>query len=450
MKEKSFELRFEEWRNKQTKAAFLKSVEEYDEFIYEKMKKKDWVSNGFKERTISMVWGTVTFRRRTFKKGKAFRVPVDEHFGFEKSQRVSMELLIKIAKLAIDETYSAVCRTIWELYHVDISIWTVYHAIDLVAGILEKREQYRYLEELEIKKICPKIIFIEGDGVMFRTNHSKILRQYWADYAHFVVHTGVVETTKDRFECENKLEFFGSDLKVIRQQVIQHILNTMEITPETIFVTNSDGGKGYSAKAFKDMVSELSVSRYQRHEHFWDRYHVREKVEYKTRAMPEVGEAIMQAIYAHDKEKLNVALDTMESKITARIFDYEDEEEQAQGDFQKFKNKLLYNFKYLETPEHRGLSPRGIGVIESNHRKITFRAKFRGMHWSKKHLVAIAQLTILKGAKLLDDLFYGDWQAIYEQYEPVDSDYRQWFKRVQEEYEPPQGILWGNFDILEC
>lgn len=78
-----------------------------------------------------------------------------------------------------------------------------------------------------------------------------------------------------------------------------------------------------------------------------------------------------KAIKNRDKSGLKTVLDTAESFIES------DEKLEA---FQRFSRQLMKNFKFTDKPESFGLSSNGIGIMESQHRKITYRMKNRGMY----------------------------------------------------------------------
>ena len=52
--------------------------------------------------------------------------------------------------------------------------------------------------------------------------------------------------------------------------------------------------------------------------------------------------------------------------------------------------------------------------MESQHRKVTYRMKHRGMYWSIKGACAMAKMILLERIDQLDDLFFGDWRRQYQ------------------------------------
>ena len=58
-------------------------------------------------------------------------------------------------------------------------------------------------------------------------------------------------------------------------ELLDYLYNHYEITDETILITNSDNGKGYTSKVFQEIKKALGIKI---HEHFWDAYHLNEKI----------------------------------------------------------------------------------------------------------------------------------------------------------------------------
>ncbi|HEM6147129.1 TPA: ISLre2 family transposase, partial [Streptococcus suis] len=77
-----------------------------------------------------------------------------------------------------------------------------------------------------------------------------------------------------------------------------------------------------------------------------------------------------KAIQTHKKPLLITVLDTVESLI---------ETEEQYETYYSFRQKMIRNFKDTKPAKLRNLSHKGVGVMESQHRKITYRMKHRGM-----------------------------------------------------------------------
>ena len=230
------------------------------------------------------------------------------------------------------------------------------------------------------------------------------------DLSHFVIHTGSKKVGSNRFELQGKKEFISLDNRLTRDQVLDYLYNHFDIKEETILITNSDGGHGYTPYIFKEIAKALKVKR---HEHFWDAYHVNQKLKLAFRPYAEeLLDLAFQAIKQHDKEKLRTVLDTTEGLLST-----EEEEEE----FEHFKNKLLQNFQYTKPANLRGLSSSGIGVMESQHRKVTYRMKKRGMYWTVLGAQTMSQMIILNYEDGLRELFFGCWREEYEEMMELDD-----------------------------
>lgn len=54
--------------------------------------------------------------------------------------------------------------------------------------------------------------------------------------------------------------------------------------------------------------------------------------------------------------------------------------------------------------------------MESQHRKITYRMKRRGMYWSLSGANTMAKMIILERSEQFRDLFFGSWRKDFECY----------------------------------
>ena len=101
------------------------------------------------------------------------------------------------------------------------------------------------------------------------------------DLSHFVVHTGSKQISPNRFELENKKEIIRLDNRSARRELLDLLENEYEITNETVLVTNSDCGKGYTPHVFTEIAKSFNVKR---HEHFWDDYHLNKEIKEFTKS----------------------------------------------------------------------------------------------------------------------------------------------------------------------
>ena len=416
---------------------FLNWIKSYDDSQVPIMKRRGYTCIHSMERTVAFTFGEFTFRRRRWKKGDNWIIPVDDKLGLERNTRYSREFMYQIAKLSTMMSYGKVIQVIEMTYNIVITKPTVVKAVKLCADLLRKQESYQSYQESNELKEKVDVIYVEGDGVMVKSS-DKNLNNRRIDLSHFVVHTGSKKIGSKRFELQNKKEFISPKNRLVREQVIDYLTNTFEISKETIFVTNSDGGHGYTPYVFKEMAKILRVSR---HEHFWDEYHLNHSLKSFFNSYPsELLEKAFQAIQRHDKSLLRSVLDTTEALI-------ETQEEIEQ--FYKFKRRLLQNFQYTKPAELRGLSHSGIGIMESQHRKITYRMKRGGKYWTEKGAEAMSKMILLADKDKLRELLLGSWIVDYDQIQEQrglsGGEVRRLESQKTSQYMPTGKITWKKF-----
>ena len=389
--------------------AFLKRLKAYDEKMIPVMKARGYKCVQFSERTVAFVSvGEITFKRRRWKKGNHWRIPVDEALQLPKHLRYSEEMMQVIAKSALILPYEKAAAYLRETYDISISRSMVEKAVKWCAKLLKEREDYRFYKEQNHQKQTVPVIYVEGDGVFVKskqgTNQGRGI-----ELSHFVIHTGAYQKSKTRTVLQNKHEIINLDNRIAREQVIDYIYNTYQITDETILVTNSDGGRGYTPYVFKEMAKALKIKR---HEHFWDAYHIKQTL--KTTLAPydnTLLEEALKAIKNHKKRQLKIVFDTAESL---------EKDDSKRDNLQKVNQTFFKNFHYTRPATFRGLTHQGIGVMESQHRKVTYRTKRRGMYWTLDGISTISSLILLADENKLEDFFKGEWRKEYEKIKALD------------------------------
>jgi hypothetical protein len=392
---------------------FLKMIEKLDDELMPQMKLQGWKYRKRAEKTVTFSLGVVTYRRRSYSKDGVWRYPVDEELGIVKYGRYSPELLYQIA----DYATSMPLRQVSAKFEVSAQLYigksTVHSTTNKVSKLFDDREEYRYFEENEmIDKIKARAVYIEGDGVMLKTQEKERV-----DMAHFLVHTGSERISGNRYQLKDKAEVISSQHAVALDQLEDLLTNRYDITSDTVLITNSDMGKGYTPYIFKEIASLFQC----RHEHFWDAQHLNMKIKERFRKLPyELEQRLFSAIQLHSKKSTRVILDTAESLIN--------NEEELEL-FNKFKTKLLQNFQYTKPAELRGFSHRGIGVMETQHRKLTYRMKRRGMYWSEKGANTMSKMILAVYNDSLRELFFGAWREKYAYYQKIDIPVGEFFRQ---------------------
>lgn len=407
----NFEHEFAE-RQKQSKIElFLEEIKDYDERHVAKMKDKGYIFKGYVEKTVSFIFGTVTFKRRRWCKNGKNYYPVDEYLGLKKRQRVSEAVLYEIVTDLPLMTFRGATE-VMNQRDIEISTWVVVQARKFATRLLKERYDYRFYKEEKkaSDKIQTDILHVEADGLRISTCCKKEERKM-TDFSHFVVHTG-----KKEGKIQNFKEFYSIKSVHAKEQVVDYIYNNFDISEDTILYSRSDGGVGYTSHIFKEFCCDIGIKK-QNHYHFWDRWHIFKYIADNTRGFPkEIQELLIKAVKTQDRSKLHLALDTMESLVVLST-------EKQELDFLNFKKRMLYNFKYTSTAMQRGLPYKDIPVIEANHKKVTQRMKHRGMYWSIEGALTMIHIIIMKKKNTLKDLFYGEWRKEYEKFKEYDTIY---------------------------
>ncbi|MGM0208417.1 hypothetical protein IGI96_002937 [Enterococcus sp. DIV0421] len=359
------------------------------------------------QRTVIFTFGEITFSRKCYRKNHEYRYPVDEVLGLPKYTRFSMELLLQVAELATKMPYREVVRTFRLLKGIYITKDTVSKAVQIAGQYYQEKEEYRLLEEKETtKKEKVPVLYIEGDGITIKTNRKEEQRM---DVAHFLIHKGCKEEYHGRNQLIDKHEIVSVSNKKAREEVVDYIYNHYELGEETVVITNSDMGKGYTPYVFKEIAGYFGA----KHIHFWDRYHLHEKVkEFFKRYDPALYQRFFHALIIHSKKEARLVLETIDSMI-------EGEEEQLR--FDMFSRKILRDFHYTKLPNQYGFSGKGIGVMESQQSKIANRMKKRGMYWSIQGGETMSKMIIDVKQGQLRELFFGKWREEYLQIEQLEA-----------------------------
>ena len=391
--------------DRQRENEFLKRVRDYDEQIAPTMRQHGFKRVDNSERTVLFTFGEMTFSRNRWRKGEETRYPVDEWLGLKKYMRYSPELIYHMARHASVLSYREVCRTIQIAYRLEVTKDAVLKAVRTAGRLFSEKERYRfYLEGEQPQKIQADKIYLEGDGVMVKTSSAGDERHN-TDIAHFLIHTGAKKIGNNRYILQNKHEIIHTSYDKAREELLDYLYNHFEITDKTILISNSDNGKGYTKRTFLEIKKSLGIKH---HEHFWDAYHLNEQVKAFLKPYPaSLTDLAFKAIQTHQKSLLETVLDTIESLL-------QNEEEYER--FVAFRKKLFRSFKDTKPPKLRGLSSRGIGVMESQHRKVTYRMKHRGMYWSIEGACTMAKMILLERIDQLEELFFGDWRKFYQLY----------------------------------
>lgn len=425
-KEKEVELGFQ----KENLQRFYRELEAKEKSLHMQMIGLGWKYIRTNKRTVIFTFGEATINRRCYQKGGENRYPIDEYLGLQKYSRYSLGLLHEIAYLATTMSYRKVVEIMEKVKGIYITPTTVVQAVKLAGQLYQERDDYEeYQEKAKSKRSVP-VLYIEGDGVMIKVKKGKQTRK---DLSHFVIHEGVEEEYKNRRKLKNKHEILSKNNKDARDKLLTYLDEHYEITPETLIVTNSDMGHGYTPYIFKEIAKVFGA----RHEHFWDAYHLREEINrfFLHEEDKMLQDRLYDSIYEHDKKETVLILDTIESTL---------ESDTVIEQFQQFSKRLLTKYQHTNPARNRGIQVDTLGVIETQHTKITSRMKNRKMYWSIDGAETMARMIIDEGEGSLESLFFGEWRQIYQEIQKDTTTVSDYLKKIEQPPTIPTAKIWHS------
>ena len=343
------------------------------------------------ERSVQFLFGVLTYTRKSVERNGHIIYPIDELLGLERYDRYSLRTKYALAELSMVTSYRKASELIEVVGNVQASKDTVMKVVHEYGK--KYKEHELYLEEYGTEgERTVNYLYIEGDGVFVGGNDGKN-----KELAHFIVHEGV-ETNGQRKKTKNLKQFVGLGHKKTLDHVENYLYRTYDLK-NTIIVTNSDGGKGYSQKTFKSLLPVVKG-----HEHFLDRYHITLKLEQRV-FVPELIPAFQKAINNYSTKDLQCALDMLEAHA---------ETKEQETHVKKLRAYLRRNWKIIKPYHIRGLpeEKQGIGIMESLHRILTYRMKKNSKYWGRG-LEAMAWLLTTKRNGTLKEIFLEKWKEAF-------------------------------------
>ena len=344
--------------------------------VKEKKQSEGWRVKREDCKTIQFMFGPVCYRRTLMVDPQGENhYPLDEWLGIRKHQRQSPLVEVKVAEMASEATYRETARVLKDWTAVHISHQTVGNIVKQV-GAAQAREDENMVTELEEAAALPEgkhvdYLYAEADGVFIRGTEKK----KGIEVSHGVVYEGW-DTNGKRVSLQHPKAVMTTQPTSDFWKEVQAITASHYSLEKTQVVTNSDGGKGYTAEKFQEAFSQSAYPVFNQ----LDSYHVFQALNRALGAQKsEYKEGLRKALKGHDKEDFRLWLDTYESTL---------EEPKKIEKVKEFRTYILKNWdrifdwrdKVKNTPE----GARSLGAMESNQRHISFRMKKRGMHWSRE------------------------------------------------------------------
>src|SRR5690625_25959 len=347
-----------------------------DKVVKQEKQTEHWTVERCDEKSLQFTFGHVRYRRTLMydQEGQA-HYPLDRWLGFRKHQRYSPLVEIKVAELASESTYRESSRILKEWTAVDISHTTVGTIVKRVGEAQAQADQDMVLDlnhaaKLPVGQKKVDYLYTEADGVYVRDLKKK---------KHIEVSDGIMyegwHKNGDRISLKQpKLILTTKPIDQFWREI--QALSACEYNlKQTQIVSNSDGDSKYSYERFKEAYSQSERPLI----HQLDAYHIQQSINrtfgYRKSKWKR---KVRRALKDHDKDQLTVILDTYESQL---------EDEAHIEKLNEFKGYIFNHWDYIPDwrtrIKHSPSDARGLGAMESNQRRITFRMKKRGMHWSK-------------------------------------------------------------------
>ena len=347
-----------------------------------------WSIDRLEERQVTFFFGTVTFKRRRLRKaGEKSFLPLDEALGLEKRQRYSPLFKEKVGQLVTGMTYRQASKSLELLTNQSMSHQSLH---TLAQSIAEKIHANQTPEESPLK--CPKMLYIEADGVWVGSQE----KHKHLEFKRGFIHEGVDRSGKR--PCLIHPVYFGcfGTSKDLFNQMSDYLQSHYDLR-QTIIIANSDGGSGYEADKFEEILG-----RYKSFHYCLDSYHVMRYVTGKLGFDKSLQTALRQAIKEYDKSTVETLLDTAESYLEAP---------EKLEKLLEVRAYLSRNWAAIKPLNLRGLGVSdGVGICESGHRFYTNRLKRQGRNWTKKGAENMATLLTVQRN--------GDFEALYRQAAP--------------------------------
>lgn len=385
------------------------------------------------ERTVQFSFGAVTYTRTAYIKGQKKYYPIDQWLGVQKNKRNSQVFEYYLTQVVAFMTYRK-CSLVLEL----LTGMTVSKDSfgKLVKKYGEKKEaQKKYEKEFpkdikdEDKKRVP-VLYVEGDGTLVDTQgiwKSKDKARGKKEIAVFAIHEGVRKISNSRKETINLKVIADVSYAEAKRRFINYLYETYDLS-DTLVIVNSDGGKGYAKRDFKEIIG-IGVQM----EYFIDRYHVTLKLKQRVFVEELIGE-FQKAINAWDHAKLQACLDTLEGCC---------ETQEQLEHHTLLKGYLRRHWQNLKPLRERGvqMQKEGIGIMESQLRIFTYRMKRQGKAWGAGMQGMIQVIASYKN-KDYEEVFFEKWEENHE----LDNRLKleDYSIDVYEIFEPHVGVIQGK------
>lgn len=340
---------------------------------------------GFREKTVEMLFGGLTIKRRLYRDDSgAYRFLLDEVLGIDKSRRTSPTLAEAATVLATHMPFRKVSEVIALLLPTRLSHMSIYSHFEKAAEILDEQDRLRaksLFEDGVIEhpgtKACEKL-FVEADGLFVhlqRENKDK------AELKLGVSYEGLTPTGAGRYKTVGKIVVAGMlSSKDFWERFSERLCRSYDMGATRVVHIGGDGARWIKAGCglFKKTTFTL------------DRFHLNREI---MRAFPAAlhTDAIACAAQA-DMDGLDALFDQAKTNAS---------ENQAKR-IKKARGYIFANKDGLK----KELPERALGTMEGQIDKtLAHRFKKRGMSWTIAGAHRMAHMLALReNAELFERL----------------------------------------------
>ena len=358
---------------------------ELNKVMKQEKQAEGWTVERNDSRSFQSLFGDICFTHTLmYDENKKPRYPFSEWIGLRPNQKQSPLVEVKVAELASNNNYRESARILEEWSAVKISHTSVGNILKRV-GMAQAEADKEMIAELEESAELPQsgkemdYLYAEADGVYVRSTKKK----KHIEVSHALIYEGWDKNGK-RVSLKNPLTILTTEPIDDFWQQTQTIVAHQYKLDQTQIVTNSDGGAGYAANKFQDAFSQSTHPII----HQLDEYHIQQAIN-RTFGFKKCDwkKRIQETLKKADLSKFTLYLDTYESML---------EEEKQIEKVKSLRSYIINHWEYItdwrtRLPDHP-MDARGLGAMESNQRKISFRMKKRGMHWSREGAEAMVKV----------------------------------------------------------
>lgn len=342
-----------------------------------RVERNDW-------RTVQFIFGPIRYQRTLMVDPEgSTSYPLDKYLGVRKYRRYSPLVELKTAETASMATYRDAAQFINEWTPVKLTHQTVGDLVKKVGKTQAKYDQ-KIVDDLDESASLPEgrkvnFLYSEADGVFVRgTKRGK-----GVEVRHAITYEGWAKNGKRVSLIKPRIILTTQSSSKFWSEV-QSLTAKNYTLENTRIITNSDGGKGYSAEKFQEAFSQSKYPVLNQ----LDAYHITQSLN-RTFGINEdkFKPKVKKAIREKDFESFILWANTFEStlELDKDIKKYKDFETYISGNWDRI-------FDWRDEVEDVPDDARGLGAMESHQRRISYRMKKRGMHWSAEGCEAMVKI----------------------------------------------------------